>query len=253
MRVEKVSGRVLSGPLEPVYVYEAPVRLWHWVMALAMVVLAGTGYLIGSPPPAIGGEAVHSYFFAWIRTIHFISAWVFAVFFAVRVYWVFVGNHHARSIFAPPIFSAAWWRGLFSQLAYYLFLKRESDLWVGHNPLAQIAMFLMYTLGALFMIVTGFALYSEQWGWGTVPMQLFGWVFVLFGDPQMVRTLHHLGMWYLLLFTLIHVYMVFREDIMSGESVIGTMINGIRLFKREPGLAKADREAAQPEAARKAA
>jgi Ni,Fe-hydrogenase I cytochrome b subunit len=27
---------------------------------------------------------------------------------------------------------------------------------------------------------------------------------------------------------------VFREDIMSGESVIGTMINGIRMFKREP-------------------
>jgi Ni/Fe-hydrogenase 1 B-type cytochrome subunit len=42
-------------------------------------------------------------------------------------------------------------------------------------------------------------------------------------------------MWYLLLFTLIHVYMVFREDIMSGESVISTMVNGIRMWKREPG------------------
>ncbi len=67
MRVETATGRVLDGPLEAVYVYEAPVRLWHWVMALCMVVLAGTGYLIGSPLPAIGGEAVHSYFFAWIR------------------------------------------------------------------------------------------------------------------------------------------------------------------------------------------
>jgi hypothetical protein len=27
---------------------------------------------------------------------------------------------------------------------------------------------------------------------------------------------------------------VFREDVMSGESVVGTMISGIRLFKREP-------------------
>ena len=45
----------------------------------------------------------------------------------------------------------------------------------------------------------------------------FGWVFVVFGDPQMVRTLHHLAMWYLLLFAFIHMYMVFREDIMSGE------------------------------------
>jgi Ni/Fe-hydrogenase 1 B-type cytochrome subunit len=41
-------------------------------------------------------------------------------------------------------------------------------------------------------------------------------------------------MWYLVLFAVVHMYMVFREDIMSGESVIGTMINGIRMWKREP-------------------
>ncbi|MFO1324421.1 MAG: Ni/Fe-hydrogenase, b-type cytochrome subunit [Burkholderiales bacterium] len=234
MRIEAKSGRVIEGPLEPLYVYEAPVRIWHWVMMVCMIFLAGTGYLIGSPPPAIGGEPWDTYFFAWIRMIHFVSAWVFAIAFAVRIYWAFAGNHHARSIFLPPFFTGAWWRGLFGQLKYYLFLRSESDLWVGHNPLAQAAMFFMFTLGTLFMIVTGFALYSQQWGWGQLPMQLTGWVFVLFGDPQTVRTLHHLGMWYLLLFALIHVYMVFREDIMSGASVIGTMSNGIRMFKRAP-------------------
>ena len=70
MRVEPVSGRVSSGPLEPVYVYEAPVRLWHWVTMLASSCSAATGYLIGSPPPAIGGEADDSFFFGWIRMIH---------------------------------------------------------------------------------------------------------------------------------------------------------------------------------------
>jgi Ni/Fe-hydrogenase 1 B-type cytochrome subunit len=235
MRVERVTGRVIEGPLEPVYVYEAPVRIWHWVVVLSMIALAVTGYLIGNPPPAIGGEPYDTYFFAYIRMIHFIAAWVFVVAFAVRIYWAFVGNHHARSIFLPPVFSGAWWRGLFSQGRYYLFLKRESDLWIGHNPLAQLAMFAMFTLGAIFMIVTGLALYSEQWGWGLLPMNLFWRVFALFGGPQMVRTLHHLCMWYLLLFAFIHMYMVFREDIMSGESVIGTMISGIRMWKREPG------------------
>ena len=138
MQVNPVSGQVLSGPLEPVYVYEAPVRLWHWVMMVAMVFLAGTGYLIGSPLPAIGGEAVQSDFFAYIRMIHFIAAMVFAITFAVRIYWAFVGNHSSRAIFVPPVWNGSWWRGLFSQMAYYLFLKKESDLWVGHNPLAQI-------------------------------------------------------------------------------------------------------------------
>lgn len=234
MNIDRVSGQVLGGPLEPIYVYEAPVRLWHWVMVVAMLFLAATGYLIGSPPPAIGGEATDSYFFAWIRMIHFIAAMIFAVAFLVRIYWAFVGNHSARAIFLPPVWSGRWWKGLFSQMAYYLFLKDESDLWVGHNPLAQLAMFVMYTLGTFFIIVTGFALYAQQWGWGTWPMNVMGWVFVLFGDPQEVRTLHHLAMWWLLLFAVIHVYMVFREDIMSGESVIGTMINGIRMWKRAP-------------------
>jgi Ni/Fe-hydrogenase 1 B-type cytochrome subunit len=170
----------------------------------------------------------------YIRMIHFISAMIFAVAFLVRIYWAFVGNHSSRAIFIPPVWNGSWWRGLFDQMAYYLFLKNESELWVGHNPLAQIAMFAMYTLGTLFIIVTGFALYAQQWGWGTTPMNLMGWVFVLFGDPQQVRTLHHLAMWYLVLFAIVHVYMVFREDIMSGQSVIGTMINGIRMWKRAP-------------------
>ena len=55
MRVEPVSGRVLSGPLTDVYVYEAPVRLWHWVTVLCITVLGVTGYFISAPLPAIGG------------------------------------------------------------------------------------------------------------------------------------------------------------------------------------------------------
>ena len=38
---------------EAVYVYQAPVRLWHWVNAFSILVLGITGYLIGSPPPAV--------------------------------------------------------------------------------------------------------------------------------------------------------------------------------------------------------
>ncbi len=51
----------------------------------------------------------------------------------------------------------------------------------------------------------------------------------LLGYSQNVHTLHHLGMWYLLIFSLVHMYMVVREDIMSGETVISTMINGWRV------------------------
>jgi Ni/Fe-hydrogenase 1 B-type cytochrome subunit len=229
--VDADSGEVVGGTLQAVYVYEAPVRIWHWVMMLAMIVLVATGYLIGSPWSGPSREATFTYFFGNIRLIHFLAAAVFIVAFVVRVYWAIAGNHHARSIFIPPVWSASWWRGMFSQIKYYLFVQRESPLWIGHNPLAQIAMFAMYVLGTIAIILTGLALYSEQYGWGSVWMNLFGWVNVMLGGSAMVRLVHHLTMYYLLIFAVIHMYMVIREDVMSGESVVGTMINGLRTFK----------------------
>ena len=32
--------------LKSIYVWEAPVRIWHWMMTLAMIVLVATGLLI---------------------------------------------------------------------------------------------------------------------------------------------------------------------------------------------------------------
>jgi Ni/Fe-hydrogenase 1 B-type cytochrome subunit len=231
MVVDAASGEVLGGTLQQVYVYETPVRIWHWVMMIAMIVLVATGYLIGSPWSGPTREATFTYFFGNVRLFHFLAAAVFVVAFVIRVYWAIAGNHHARSIFLPPVWSGSWWSGMFRQGLYYVFMKKESPLWIGHNPLAQFAMFAMYVLGTIVIILTGLSLFSEQYGWGSVWMNLFGWVNVLLGGSQMVRLVHHLAMYYLLIFAVIHMYMVIREDVMSGESVVGSMINGLRSFK----------------------
>jgi Ni/Fe-hydrogenase 1 B-type cytochrome subunit len=116
-------------------------------------------------------------------------------------------------------------------MGYYLFVRKEAPLWVGHNPLAQFAMFAMYVVGTFVIILTGMALFSEQYGWGSIWMNMFGWVNVLLGGSATVRLVHHLAMYYLLIFAVIHMYMVIREDVMGGESVVGAMINGLRTFK----------------------
>jgi Ni/Fe-hydrogenase 1 B-type cytochrome subunit len=41
-------------------------------------------------------------------------------------------------------------------------------------------------------------------------------------------------MWYLYIFILVHLYMVFRQDIMGRSTIVGSMISGIRMFKNEP-------------------
>lgn len=44
-----------------IYVYEAPVRLWHWLTAASILVLGITGYLIASPSrPCRGRPAATS-------------------------------------------------------------------------------------------------------------------------------------------------------------------------------------------------
>jgi Ni/Fe-hydrogenase 1 B-type cytochrome subunit len=219
---------------KPVYVWEAPVRLWHWVMMLAMFVLIGTGFLIGVPPPSVGGEAYDTFWFGYIRFLHFAAGYVFAVFFALRVYWALVGNRYAREIFTVPVqmLSAQFWSGFVHQALYYLFVHRESRGYLGHNPLAAAAMFFMYLLGAVWMIVSGFALYGEGAGMGSWQFKLFtSWLQPLVGDSQQLHTYHRLGMWYLVIFSIVHIYMVFREDIFSKETVISTMINGWRVPK----------------------
>lgn len=219
---------------KPVYVWEAPVRLWHWVMMLAMFVLAGTGFLIGVPPPSVGGEAYDTFWFGYVRFLHFAAGYVFAVFFALRVYWVFVGNRYARELFTVPVqmLSAKWWNDLVHQTLYYLFIHRESRGYPGHNPLAAAAMFFMYLLGSVWMILSGFALYGEGTGMGTWQYAYFtSWLQPLVGDSQQLHTYHRLGMWYLIIFAVVHIYMVIREDVFSKETVISTMINGWRVPK----------------------
>ncbi len=77
-------------------------------------------------------------------------------------------------------------------------------------------MFFMYVLGTIFMICTGFAMYGEGLGMQSWAFTAFSsWVLPLLGYSQNVHTLHHLGMWYLLVFTIVHLYMVVREDICS--------------------------------------
>lgn len=215
-----------------VYVYEAPVRLWHWINALAIIVLCVTGYLIGSPPPSVDmAEATHQFLFGYIRFAHFAAAMIMTVGFFGRIYWAFVGNHHAKQMFKLPLLNRTWWSEVVDEIKWYAFLKKKPRKYVGHNPLAQIAMFFFMTVGMTFMIVTGFALYSEGVGRGGVLDTLFGPFLDFVGGSQTMHQIHHLGMWAIVIFVMIHIYAAVREDIMSRQSMVSTMISGTRTFK----------------------
>jgi Ni/Fe-hydrogenase 1 B-type cytochrome subunit len=92
-------------------------------------------------------------------------------------------------------------------------------------------MFMFITVGVSFMIVTGLALYGEGLGAGSWADRLFGWVIPLAGGSLALHQLHHLGMWWIVIFMIVHIYVAIREDIMSRQSIVSTMISGHRTFK----------------------
>ncbi|MCB1390114.1 MAG: Ni/Fe-hydrogenase, b-type cytochrome subunit [Rhodobiaceae bacterium] len=217
---------------EAVYVYQAPVRLWHWVNAFAILALCLSGYLIGSPLPSVHGEASDSFLFGWIRYIHFSAGYILIVGMALRVYWAFVGNHHARQIFLPKVWQGQFWKELLHEIKWYGMIAKEPMKYAGHNPLATLVMHIMFIWGIAFMIVTGLALYGEGAGMGSWQYNLFSsWVIPLFGQSQDVHTWHHLGMWIIICFAIIHIYAAVREDIMSRQSIISSMFSGWRTFR----------------------
>ncbi|MBL8573152.1 MAG: Ni/Fe-hydrogenase, b-type cytochrome subunit [Hyphomicrobiaceae bacterium] len=217
--------------LSAVYVYEAPLRAWHWLNALAIVCLCLTGYFIGQPLPTMPGEASANFLMGYIRFVHFTAALLFVVGFIGRMYWALVGNHHASQLFILPFWKGVWWVEVWEEIRWYLFLKREPRKYVGHNPLAQLAMFFFIVLGSLFMIFTGLALYSEGLMQGSWADKIAGWVLPMLGGSADVHAYHRLGMWIFVVFIIIHVYVAIREDIMSRQSIVSTMISGVRTFK----------------------
>lgn len=217
-----------------VSVFEAPVRVWHWINAASLAVLAATGYWIGSPPASVGGEASSSFVFGYVRFAHFAAGYVFAIAFVARLYWALVGNRYARQIFVLPLWRGSFWRGILHEMKWYGFAAKAPKAYAGHNPLARAAMVFMVTLPSVFMITTGFALYSEGEAPGSWQKAAFGWVFEVWPNSQDVHTWHHLVMWVLVTFVIIHLYVSVRESLISGHSTFSVMWSGRRTFHRGP-------------------
>ena len=125
MKISKWAYSIEEGPIEPVYVYEAPVRFWHWAQCAAFFMLVITGFLIGWPPLANYATTWDTYFFGHIIMLHLVCGMLFAALMLYRIYWAFVGNKYSRMIFILPFWDMEWIKGIFGTAFYYLFLNKH--------------------------------------------------------------------------------------------------------------------------------
>ncbi len=213
-----------------VYVWELPVRVYHWVNAISVAVLIVTGYLIGRPV-SIGAsaEAYQQYWFGTVRFIHFFCAYVYVFNFLARLYWGFVGNQYARWNNFFPLTKAQRREIADVIKTDVLQTKRHGAISTGHNSLAAFIYFLTF-LAFVAQSITGFALYSSM-SHSFIP-RLFTWIVPLLGGEMGVRYWHHLLMWFFVGFIIVHIYLSFYHDYIEGRGTISSIIGGWK-FVRE--------------------
>ncbi len=222
-----------------VYVWELPVRIFHWINVLCITVLAITGFIISDPPAILSGaEASESYWFGTVRFIHFGTAYIFFFNMLLRIYWAFVGNRFAHWKAYLP-FSKKMRKNILHVLKVDILLQHDKtndvrNISVGHNSVAAISYVGLFVV-AVVQVITGFGLYADMSGWWLA--DLFSWVVPLFGGDFMVRTIHHIATWFFILFTLIHVYLVFYHDWLEGRGEVSSMFGGYK-FVQEDRLTK---------------
>jgi len=207
-----------------VYVWEMPVRAYHWINAITLVLLCITGYLIGRPVKlGTAAEAYQQYWFGWARFLHFAAAWVYIFNFWARIYWGFVGNKYAKwSNFFPL---KKWQRQEIADVIKtdVLQTKMHGTISTGHNSLAAFIYFFTF-LAFCFQMVTGLALYSSMSS--SWMAHMFGWVVPLMGGEMGVRFWHHAFMWFFIAFTIVHVYLAFYHDYIEGRGTISSIVGG---------------------------
>jgi Ni/Fe-hydrogenase 1 B-type cytochrome subunit len=218
-----------------VLVWELPVRIFHWLNALCIVVLAITGLIIANPPVLMStAEASDLYWFGTVRMIHFITGYVFFLNAIARVYWAFRGNYYSNLRAFIPLSRKAW-ENIKHVIKIDILLQNEEkevlkNISVGHNYVASLSYVILFLL-ALVQIFTGFGLYAPTSGWW-LP-KLFAWVPYALGDEMTTRFIHHLSTWLFVLFTLIHVYLVFYHDWLEGRGESSDMISGYKFVRKE--------------------
>jgi len=213
-----------------VYVWEAPVRITHWLIALSIVVQSATGIYIGHPFITVSGPAGQHFVMGWAKVVHGYTAYVFIAAVVARVLWMFTGNRYAhwdKFIAVHP----SRRRGFWPTIRFYLFALRKPPGFVGHNPVAGATYTLVF--GLYFVaILTGLAMRGASASIDS-PLRWFASLAPLLGGLQSARWIHHVVMWLLLGFAVHHVYSGVLMSTIEANATMESIFSGYKFVPRE--------------------
>lgn len=229
--------------------WDAPTRWFHWINALAVLGLIVTGLFIlyddafGFSPE---GKVT-------LKDVHVLFGYVMAINLLWRFVWAFFGNRYARwraILPGGPGYGAAF------RVYVASLLSGEPEQYVGHNPLARIAVALMFLL-LLVQVVTGLVLAGTDLYWPPLGGTFAEWVAAPGVDPSTVRPgatnlidktsydamrafrapfkqMHEFAFYALAIVIVLHIAAVVLTELREGGSITSAMFTGRKILTRKP-------------------
>jgi Ni/Fe-hydrogenase 1 B-type cytochrome subunit len=209
-----------------VYVWEWPVRIFHWIMVLSLTVLTITGFYMHRP--FLVETSSRAWAMGTARFIHELFGFILMSVMIVRLYWFFAGNRWARWRAWIPL-TREQRRSFQSMVRYYTFRAREPFPEIGHNSLAT-ATYLVIILLLVWECITGLVLYSVVRG-SHLLTSLVGWIPRIM-DIQYIRSSHYFVMFLFMAFLVHHVYSAILVSMESRNGLMDSIFSGWKFVPR---------------------
>ncbi len=239
-------------PLYSYFVWDRPVRLFHWINVICVIGLVAIGLIIlYNKSFGVSSEGK-----ILLKTIHVYFGYVFAINLLWRLLWFFLGNSYARwrsiSLFQ---------KGFSGSLVSYIkgFTAGNAPAYAGHNPLSRIMVNLLFVL-LMIQAVTGLVLAGTDLYYPPFGNQIIEWVKApttpggqaveikpgskLGIDEKAYKemrdfrkpfiTTHKYAFYTLVVAIVLHITGVVVTEVREKNGIISAMFSGRKVFKDKP-------------------
>ena len=214
-----------SGEVVPVvYEHPWPVRFAHWVNAVALFVMAGSGLQIFRAFSSFGAKIPQKNLLNWPKALaiggwlggalqwHLTFMWIYLATGLFYLGYQIFSGHYRQVLFVPSDGKGVW-----PMARHYFFFAPKPAASEAYNPLQKMAYTSALALGII-SVLTGLAIWK--------PVQFSGLAWLM-GGFQRARLWHFLVMWALIFFVIVHLIMV----VLHGWNNFMSMLTG---WKNDP-------------------
>lgn len=194
-----------AGPTLRVRVWDLPIRLFHWILALAVIGQLATG-LSGA--------------MEW----HFRIGYLVLALLLFRLAWGFVGGHWSR--FGAFLYSPG-------SLFAYLRGEAQPHHLVGHTPLGALSVFALLALLAL-QVASGLVADDEISASGPLTR------YVSNATVSLASAWHVFAKWIVLALVVLHVLAVLFYVTVRRQHLVGPMVSGDKLLTLQAPASRDD-------------